>query len=65
MIIASSLDSTAAKTHYYFYIRDEVLGPMPCVGSFLSFPITYCLNGHHYVERELIRKGIGFRKDRA
>jgi len=38
---------------------------MPCVGSFLSFPITYCLNGHHYVERELIRKGIGFRKDRA
>jgi hypothetical protein len=26
-------------THYYFYIRDEVLGPMIlCVGSFLPFP---------------------------
>ena len=26
-------------THFYFYIRDEVLGPMIlCVGSFLPFP---------------------------
>jgi hypothetical protein len=50
-------------THYYFYIRDEVLGPMAmCVGSFLPFPITYYLNGHHYIERELVRKGISFRK---
>src|SRR3982751_221140 len=51
-------------THYYFYIRDEVLGPMSmCVGSFLPFQITYYLNGHHFIERELIRKKIGFRKD--
>jgi hypothetical protein len=51
-------------THYYFYIRDEVLGPMSmCVGSFLPFQITYYLNGHHYIERELIRQGIAFRKD--
>jgi hypothetical protein len=51
-------------THYYFYIRDEVLGPMSmCVGSFLPFQITYYLNGHHYVERELLRQGIAFRKD--
>jgi hypothetical protein len=51
-------------THYYFYIRDEVLGPMSmCVGSFLPFQITYYLNGHHYIERELLRRGIGFRKD--
>ena len=50
-------------THYYFYIRDQVLGPMAmCVGSFLPFQITYYLNGHHYIERELRRKGIGFRK---
>jgi hypothetical protein len=29
-------------THYYFYIRDEVLGPMVmCVGSFLPFQTTY------------------------
>jgi hypothetical protein len=51
-------------THYYFYIRDQVLGPMSmCVGSFLPFQITYYLNGHHFIERELIRKKIGFRKD--
>lgn len=51
-------------THYYFYIRDEVLGPMAmCVGSFLPFSITYYLNGHHFVERELLGQGVGFRKD--
>src|SRR5919106_3325094 len=51
-------------THYYFYIRDEVLGPMVmCVGSFLPFQITYYLNGHHFIEQELNRKNIGFRKD--
>jgi hypothetical protein len=51
-------------THYYFYIRDEGLGPMAmCVGSFLPFQITYYLNGHHYIERELLRCRIAFRKD--
>jgi len=51
-------------THYYFYIRDEVLGPMAmCVASFLPFQITYYLNGHHFIERELLHRGIGFRKD--
>lgn len=51
-------------THYYFYIRDEVLGPMSmCVGSFLPFQITYYLNCHHYIERELLRRKIDFRKD--
>jgi len=51
-------------THYYFYVRDEVLGPLAlCVGSFLPFPITYYLNGHHFIERELLRRGIPFRKD--
>ena len=51
-------------THYYFYIRDAVLGPMSmCVGSFLPFQITYYLNGHHYIEQELLRQGIRFRKD--
>ena len=50
-------------THYYFYIR-EVLGPMSmCVGSFLPFQITYYLNGHHYIERELLRRHVDFRKD--
>jgi hypothetical protein len=51
-------------THYYFYIWDDVLGPMAmCVGSFLPFQITYYLNGHHYIEQELLRRNIDFRKD--
>jgi hypothetical protein len=51
-------------THYYFYIRDEVLGPLVvCVGSFLPFQTTYYLNGHHVIEGELRREGVRFRKD--
>jgi hypothetical protein len=51
-------------TQYYFYIRDDVLGPLAlCVGSFLPFAITYYLNGHHFIERELRRAGVAFRKD--
>src|SRR5713101_2302757 len=51
-------------THYYFYIRDDVLGPLiVCVGSFLPFQTTYYLNGHHFIEGELRRQGVRFRKD--
>lgn len=51
-------------THYYFYIRDAVLGPVAvCVGSFLPFSITYWLNGHSFIERELRRTGVAFRKN--
>jgi len=51
-------------THYYFYIRDEVLGPRAiCAGSFLPFQTTYYLNAHHYIAGELQRRGIRFRKD--
>jgi len=51
-------------THYYFYIRDQVLGPIAlCVGSFLPFSITYYLNGHHFIEQRLRNAGIRFRKD--
>lgn len=51
-------------THYYFYIRDEVLGPMVLrVGSFFPFQTTYYLNGHSFIERELQRLKISFRKD--
>jgi hypothetical protein len=51
-------------THYYFYIRDEMLGPIAlCIGSFLPFSITYYLNGHSFIERELLRAGVPFRKD--
>jgi hypothetical protein len=51
-------------THYYFYIRDEVLGPIIVrVASFFPFHATYWLNGHSFVERELMRAGIGFHKN--
>src|SRR6516225_421387 len=50
-------------THYYFYIRDEVLGPIVMrVGSFFPFQTPYYLNGHSFIEQELKRAQIGFRK---
>jgi hypothetical protein len=46
-------------THYYFCIRDEVLGPVAVrIGSFFPFQATYYLNGHHFMERELNRKRL-------
>ncbi len=51
-------------THYYFYIRDQVLGPIILrVASFFRFHATYWLNGHSFMEQELNRKRIGFRKN--
>ena len=51
-------------THYYFYVRDEVLGPIVIrIASFFPFHATYYLNGHSFMERELTRNKIGFRKD--
>jgi len=51
-------------THYYFYIRDEVLGPMMvCVGSFLPFSTRYWINGHSFMALELEREGVRFHKD--
>jgi len=51
-------------TNYYFYIRDEVLGPIVMrVASFFPFQATYYLNGHSFMEQELNRRNIGFRKN--
>jgi len=51
-------------THYYFYIRDETLGPMVMrVASFFPFQATYYLNGHNFIEKELNREKVGFRKN--
>ena len=51
-------------THYYFYLRDETLGPMTMrVASFFPFQTTYFLNGHSFIEQELNRNQIGFRKN--
>ena len=50
--------------HYYFYIRDPVIGPLAmCVGTYLPFQTTYYLNGHNFMEIELRRQGVTFRKD--
>ncbi|HKD16199.1 MAG TPA: hypothetical protein VKE71_16810 [Candidatus Angelobacter sp.] len=50
--------------HYYFYIRDEVLGPVVLrIGSFLPFQTTYWLNGHSFIEQELKRAHIAFHKN--
>jgi hypothetical protein len=51
-------------THYYFYLRDETLGPMVMrVASFFPFQATYYLNGHSFIEQELNKNKIGFRKN--
>lgn len=50
-------------THYYFYIRDEALGPIVLrVASFFPFQAMYWLNGHSFMEKELNREGVKFRK---
>jgi hypothetical protein len=55
---------TSRFTHYYFYLRDRVLGPIVIrVASFFPFHATYYLNGHSFMEQELERANIGFRKD--
>ena len=54
-------------THYYFYIRDAVLGPIIVrVASFFPFSATcgHWLNGHSFIEQELESESrSGFRKN--
>ena len=51
-------------THFYFYIRHQALGPIIVrVASFFPFHATYWLNGPSFIERELMRAGIGFHKN--
>jgi hypothetical protein len=54
-------------THYYFYIRDEVLGPIIVrVASFFPFHATYWLNGHSFIQRKPQRAVSAFtRNDNA
>jgi hypothetical protein len=50
-------------THYYFYIHDQVLGPIVMrVGSFVPFQATYYLNGHSFIEHQLKAANVDFRK---
>ena len=54
---------TSRFTHYYFYIRDEVLGPIVIrVASLFPFHATYWLNGYSFMEQELKRNNVGFHK---
>ena len=49
--------------HYYFYVRDAVLGPLSLrVATYLPFNVTCYLNGHSFLAQELTRQGIAFRK---
>lgn len=49
--------------HYYFYLIDEVAGPMVMrMGTFLPFLTTFYLNGHNFIERQLLVEGIPFCK---
>ena len=51
-------------THYYFYVRDQVLGPIVVrVASCFPFHATYWLNGHSFIEQELNRSQIVFHKN--
>jgi len=51
-------------THYYFYIYDHIAGAMVLrVATFLPFKVTAYLNGHEFIERELIKKSIEYKKD--
>src|ERR1700751_5519791 len=51
-------------THYYFYIYDQVLGPIVMrVASFLPFQATYYLNRHSFIDQELSQSKAAFRKN--
>jgi hypothetical protein len=51
-------------THYYFYIVDQIAGPMVLrVAAFLPFQVTAYLNGHNFIERHLRKLKIPFTKD--
>src|SRR5262249_4834914 len=59
-----TVGSIGHLTRYYFYIRDEVLGPfIVCVGSYLPFQTIYNLNGHHFIAGEVQRAGVPVRRD--
>ena len=62
-ITASSPDSVPATLTITSTFATKCWGPIAlCVGSFLPFSVTYYLNGHHFIERELERAGVPFRK---
>src|SRR5713226_8371523 len=53
--------STAMPNHYYIYILDRDFGPLFIkFCSYFPYAAKLCLNGHEWLKRQLIRRGIAF-----
>src|SRR5262245_64913575 len=53
--------STAMVNHYYFYCVDEDFGPFFLkFCSYFPYNAKLCLNGHEYLKRQLVKRGIAF-----
>ena len=50
-------------THYFLYLRSSPGTDRDAVASFLPFQATYYLNGHSFIEQELNRSKVAFRKN--
>ena len=47
--------------HYYFYGVDQDFGPFFFkFSSYFPYTAKFCLNGHEYLKRQLIREGIAY-----
>ena len=54
-------DTTAMVNQYYVYLVDEDFGPLFVkFCSYFPYNAKVCLNGHEYVKRQLVKRGIGF-----
>ena len=54
----------ARFTHYYFYIYDQILGPLVLrVASFFPFHCTFFINGHSFIEQRLKQEMVKFKKE--
>jgi hypothetical protein len=53
--------STAMVNQYYFYCLDDDFGPFFLkFCSYFPYTAKLCLNGHEYLKRQLVKRGIGF-----
>jgi hypothetical protein len=53
--------STAMVNHYYVYILDRDFGPLFIkFCSYFPYPAKLCLNGHEWLKRQLVQRGIPF-----
>jgi hypothetical protein len=51
--------TTAMVNHYYFYGVDVDFGPFFFkFSSYFPYTAKFCLNGHEYLKRQLVRQGI-------